>query len=277
MLKHNVLPNTPDWLELRTRYRTASEAAIVLGISPFTSIKDFKLIKAGLKKQYYSKAMQLGHELEDTVRQWANDKLNKNFTEEIWTRDEYLASLDGIDGDTLVEIKVSSHTHAKLPEVPPAYMAQIQQQLYCSPATTGYLVAYCPKTEAFKISDPITQDESFMGEVSKAWAAFDALPIPDVEINMDGERAVIDLFEEYERLKLINDSNADRMKEIKNSLVELSHSKGLEADGYKLTKKAGAIRIDYKKAASDAKLDLEPYTKTGEPSFSITLKRNPFK
>ena len=69
MIKHDVKPNTPEWLELRTQYRTASEAAIVMGISPFTTPLKFKMIKEGLAKQYYSKAMQDGHRLEDQVQE----------------------------------------------------------------------------------------------------------------------------------------------------------------------------------------------------------------
>ena len=53
--------NSQEWLDARKKYRTASEAAIVLGISPFTSVDDFKLIKAGVKQQYYSAAMKQGH------------------------------------------------------------------------------------------------------------------------------------------------------------------------------------------------------------------------
>ena len=45
IIKHDVQPNTEEWLALRKQYRTASEAAIVMGISPWTTREDFKLIK----------------------------------------------------------------------------------------------------------------------------------------------------------------------------------------------------------------------------------------
>ncbi len=98
--------NSQEWLDARKQYRTASEAAIVLGISPFTSVADFKLIKAGVKQQYYSAAMQQGHDLEDRVRQLSNRHFGLDFKDECWVNGRYMASLDGIDGDTLGELKV---------------------------------------------------------------------------------------------------------------------------------------------------------------------------
>ena len=72
MKQLKLMQNTPEWLEARKKYRTASEAAIVLGISPFTTVEKFKSIKAGLVKQYYSKAMEQGHIQEDQIRQAAS-------------------------------------------------------------------------------------------------------------------------------------------------------------------------------------------------------------
>ena len=39
MQKLDLAPNTPEWLEARKKYRTASEAPIVCGISPFTGFR----------------------------------------------------------------------------------------------------------------------------------------------------------------------------------------------------------------------------------------------
>jgi len=149
--------NSQEWLDARKKYRTASEAAIVMGISPFTTPDNFKLIKAGVKKQYYSAAMKQGHDLEDLVREYAGDYFARDFKDECWANGDYMASLDGIAGDILVELKVSDRTYRDLKDgiTPDYYYAQVQQQLYCSPATYGYIVAYSPKANDFAVSDLI--------------------------------------------------------------------------------------------------------------------------
>lgn len=275
----SLTPNTPEWLEARKQYRTASEAPIVLGVSPFTTPEQFKLIKAGLKKTYYSKAMQLGHELEAQIRDHANQLFGKTFKEEIWVNGEFLASLDGIDGDTLVEIKTSDYTYRELVEgdVPKHYYAQIQQQLYCSPAEKAYLVAYSPKAKEYAISEEITLDPLFMRTISEAWDAFDAMPIPEVPMDFSGDGEIRELFDEYETLKGVADATKAKMDEIKALLIEKANDKGLVCDDYKLTAKAGAVSYDYRGACKDAKLDMESYKKQGKPTYSVTLPKSPFE
>lgn len=270
--------NTPEWLEARKNYRTASEAAIVCGVSPFTSVNDFKLIKAGLKTQFYSKAMQLGHELEDTVRQWASDKLNRSFQEACWARDRFMASLDGIDGDTLVEIKVSDYTYNDLKEgnIPEYYWLQVQQQLHCSPATKGYLVAYSPKEEDYYMSEEILYTPAAISRIADAWEQFDAMPIPEQPIDMSDDVDVTNLFIEYENLKQQADKIKGKMEDIKKALLYKGETTGIVCGDFKLVKKKGATRVDYKKAVVDADLDTTDYTTEGKPSYSITLPKNPF-
>lgn len=279
MKKLDLQPNTPEWLEARKQYRTASEAPIVLGISPFTSIKDFKLIKAGLKKQYYSKAMQRGHEMEAQIRDFANQLLGRTFREEIWVKDNYLASLDGIDGDTLIEIKCSDYTYNEVirGEIPDNYHAQIQQQLYCSPAEFGYLVAYSPTHGEYAVSDEILPDPIFMRTVEDAWEKFDAMPIPeDAPRDFSGDGEVVELFREYDALKRTADTAKARMDEIRSLLIEKADDRSLIADDYTLERRNAANRYDYKKAATDAKLDLSPYKMETAPTFAMKLPKNPF-
>jgi len=278
LIKHDLQPNTPEWLELRKGFRTASEAPIVLGISPFQTPENFKLIKAGLKKQYYSKAMELGHTLEDQVRQHAGAHFDLNFKEEIWTRGKYLASLDGIDGDVLVEIKVSDHTYNALHDgvIPEYYYAQVQQQLHCSPAKVGYIYAYSPKKDAYIHSAPIEEMPMYMESIEEAWENFDAMPVPE-KIDFSEDGSVVNLFHEYQSLKRKADELKERMETVKEKLVERAQDHSIEAAGYKLTKSKPRTSYDYSKACKDAKLDLSKYEKVGNPSWTITAPKSPFE
>jgi len=281
MKKLELEQNSQEWLDARKQYRTASEAAIVLGISPFTSIKNFKLMKAGLKKQFYSKAMQRGHELEDQVRQHASAHFGKDFKDECWVNGGYMASLDGIDGDMIVEIKVSDHTYNAIKDddnIPEYYEVQILQQLHCSGAKVGYLYAYSPKKDAYICSTPVELSDrpNFIQELEEAWAKFDAMPVPDGDIDLSDDGSVLKLFKQYELLKHQADDIKAEMDAIKEKLVEKSPDRTIAAQGYKLVRKDGAVSYDYKKAAGDAKIDLTPYQKQGKPSWSVTLPKAPF-
>ena len=269
--------NSQEWLDARKQYRTASEAAIVLGISPFTSVADFKLIKAGVKQQYYSAAMQQGHDLEDRVRQLSNWHFGLDFKDECWVNGDYMASLDGIDGDTLVELKVSDRTYRDLQTgvTPEYYYAQVQQQLFCSPAEIGYIVAYSPKEDDIAVSERIELDYAVIDKIEAAWEAFDAMEVPEVA-DMSNNGAVMELFQRYAKIKAETERAKDEMDEIKKGLIEHSSDKSLTAGDFKLTKGKPRVTYDYKKAATKASVDLEQYRKESEGTWTISVPKNPF-
>jgi putative phage-type endonuclease len=280
MQRLNVQPNTPEWLEARKLYRTASEAAIVCGRSPFTSREKFKLIRAGLAKQYYSKAMQQGHEQEEQIRAWANEKLNKTFSEEVWVNGKYLASIDGIDGDTLIEIKTSSRTYQDIvsnKSVPDYYMLQIQQQLFCTPAKHGYLVAYCPKLEQYAVSQRIEADPEAMLTIEQGWEAFDALPVPEGDIDASDNVDLEISFRKYAKLKAQADQLSLEMGELKETILQYASSRTVTCRGFSIVYKKGATKTDYKKACVDARLDLAAYQSVGEPSYMLTMAAPDFE
>lgn len=273
-----VEQNTQEWLDLRANYRTASEAPIVLGISPFKTPLQFKMEKLGLRRPYFSAAMKLGQDLEDAVREKANEAFGKNFVPQCWVRGKYMASLDGIDGDMLVEIKVSDRTFDDLAakRAPSYYVAQVKQQLYCSPAERGVIFAYSPTKDKFAVSGWITLDDEFEQRMEAAWAAFDALELPEeVDLSDDGE--VCNLFAEYRRIKQERDDLDNILAGIKDKLIERAQGCNVSAKGNKLTQRSGSASYDYKAAATDAGLDLEPYKKTREPSWTLSVAKPPFE
>lgn len=280
----DIEPNTPEWLELRKNYRTASEAAIVCGISPFTKPEKFKLIKAGLAKQFYNKAMQLGHESEEATRKWASERLGVELEEAIFTRDGYLASLDGYspaDGGTVVEIKASSHTYNNLMDgiVPEYYWLQIQQQLFCSESKWAYLVAWCPKTDKYKISKVIEFDPAAMERIEAGWKDFDAMLLPEGDIDASDNQTLLRLFEKYAQLKARSEMLAEEMDDIKAQILDqASTDRTTLCQGYKVEYRKPAKKVDYRKAATVAKLDLEPYTTVAEAgSYVLKMAPSPFE
>ena len=190
-----------------------------------------------------------------------------------------MASLDGIDGDTLVEIKNSSWTfkHLKEGHVEEHYYAQIQQQLYCSPATTGYLFAHCPKTGEYACSKPITLETGYMDKLDAAWSAFDAMPVPEGDLDLSDDTGLLVLLERFATLKMEADHVKDSMDELREKIVEYAPERTVLCNGHKIVYKQGANRVDYKKACADNSIPLEAYEKRGAPTYAISLQKSPFE
>lgn len=272
---HTVQPNTPEWLELRKGYRTASEFPIVLGISPFTTREKFKLIKAGIATQWYSAAMRRGHETEAKTREWANKHFGLVFDEQIWTRGQYLASLDGIDAGVVLEIKASTYTYKSIEngEIPAYYAAQIQQQLFCSGAEKAYLVAFCPKTERYIASDPIFPDPTFLATADAAWAEFDAMPLPDGPADASDNLNLALKLDDYASLKEKIERLTEQLDALREEILTFkAPDRSVLCRGHEIVYKRPATKVDYRTACKDAKLDLKPYTTTAsEPSYAIKI------
>ena len=278
MNKLDLTQGSQEWLEARKKYRSASEAAVVLGISPFQTPENLKLIQEGLATQYVSPAMRRGHELEDLARGLCNERFQLTFEPECWAKDGYLASLDGRDGEVLVEIKASAHTYRDLAAgvIPSYYLAQIQVQLHCSPASIGYLVAIHPLDKTILISEPITYDALFMEDIGRAFERFEAMPIPEVPFDASQDNEIVHLFEELRAIRDKITALKAQEEALKANLIGKSGPHGLKCRGHKLTPKAGPKRVDYKRLVADHDLDLGDYTKQGEPTWQITLAKGPF-
>ena len=119
MLKRydDIQQGEADWHKLRSEfYKTASRTPAILGLSPFSNKeKVAQEIKFGVK-QFYSKAMQRGNDLEDMVRDLAGEHFKDVFMPTVGSNKGYLASLDGInfEEDTIIEIKVSDKTYGRI-------------------------------------------------------------------------------------------------------------------------------------------------------------------
>jgi putative phage-type endonuclease len=274
-----AVQGSEEWKELRKQYRTASEAAVVLGLSPFQKPKDLKMIKNGTKEIFYSKAMQLGNELEPLARKKAEDLLGEPFEPQVWVRGKYLASLDGIsfDGKTIIEIKVSKHTFDEVVEgrVPEHYVAQVRQQAYCCGAEAAFLVAMHPETLDVAITQVgwTGRESDFVSQLDAAWDEFDEMDVPE-EVDMSGSEEWSELAEKYAFYKELANDASDMLNGIKERMVELAGGNA-SGHGIKLYQVTGRKSVSYAKAlkkfAPDA--DLSEFETVGKPSWSIRVEK----
>ena len=132
------IANTKEWLDHRKNFIGASDAAIILGLSPWRTPIDLWKEKLGLGGEQKQNAwMHRGLALEPIARDLYIEHVGVYVEPKMIVHPEIpymMANLDGIseDGKKAVEIKCPGkvdHEHAKNGHVPLKYMPQLQHQL----------------------------------------------------------------------------------------------------------------------------------------------------
>lgn len=280
MLKRydDIQQGEADWHKLRSEfYKTASRTPAILGLSPFSNKeKVAQEIKFGVK-QFYSKAMQQGNDLEDMVRDLAGEHFKDAFMPTVGSNNGYLASLDGInfEEDTIIEIKVSDKTYEELENgnIPNYYYAQIQHQLMVfDKVEKAFLVAYSPTKNKIAVSVEINRNEDYTNTICNEWAKFDKYledyQMPDSNQIEDVEaiNLALEMFELNEQKKEIE----NRIGEIKTKLSEVATTDKTVIGNLLITKQKGAKKIDYVKLINDKQVDvsdIDKYTSFNKDSL----------
>lgn len=174
--------NSPEWLEWRNKGIGASDAPIIMGLSPWKTPYRLWLEKTTGKSDFQgNRATERGHELEDTARKCAEKKLSKMFFPHCFEHKVYdwmRASLDGISLDGyLLEIKCpyrpehpnSDHQKAKQGKIPDKYYPQLQHQLEVSQVDKGWYFSFDGDDG---IAIPFERDEKFIADLLEKEKAF---------------------------------------------------------------------------------------------------------
>ena len=171
----DVIQRTPAWERWRAGGVTASEAAIVLGRSPYKTPWRLWAERTGVAAPpdlSQNPHVARGVALEDAARQWfeaRHDTLLLPVCAESDTHPVLRASFDGIaDDGAPVELKAPAEkTFAEVAAEGTAsrayalYWPQLQHQLYVADADHGWLVFYGDATRVLEF--PIARDEGFLG------------------------------------------------------------------------------------------------------------------
>jgi putative phage-type endonuclease len=199
----NLDQGSDDWLIWRQNGLGASDAPIVLELSPFKTAYQLWLEKTGLvKPKPQSAAMAHGHTTEPLVRERYIAETGKQIVPVAAVYDDedapYIrASVDGWNAETrhLVEIKCpmsgDSHRDAREGTVPDHYWMQIQHEMAVMDALTCDYVSYfngdmvvipVERNEEIWLSEILPAEMEFMRRVQeKSW------PKPEGEARDDSE------------------------------------------------------------------------------------------
>ena len=269
----DLAQNSPEWLEFRKDKVGASDASIIMEISPWKTPFQLWKEKMGLVVQEQTPAMKRGHELEGLARSCFEDMMKGKFDPVVMVNSSLpwmIASLDGYNFEKkeAVEIKCASHTHHKLAcegKIPDIYYPQLQHQMEVAKLDYIYYFSFdgndgvCVKCE---------RDSQYIVRLIQKERAFyicmkeliePALVAKDFVLREDLDWEYIS--EQWKNAKEQLNESEKKENELREKLIQLSNDKNSLGNGVKLSKILRKGNIDYSLVPELKNIDLEKYRK----------------
>jgi putative phage-type endonuclease len=282
----DLVQGSEEWLEKRRTRITATDAGVILGVSPYgTPLSLWKQKLGFMDQQKDNEAMRKGRELEPIARtqyEFENSALMR--TTCVFRGDWLMASLDGIDPDreVMLEIKTGYQTYkdALNNHIPLHYYAQMQHSLYVSGAKICHYYVYKDEKEK-PILMKVHPDEKYMkvllekerdfyerlvNQDAPDISAEDYIEIDTPEFLLKAERWKAT----QEKLKAIQEED----KRAREELLDETDGGNCMGAGLKITQDPGRKTVDWKTLALKHNIpdeDIKEHTKCGVPFARISL------
>lgn len=127
----------------RDKYIGGSDIPIIMGISPFKTRFELLLEKAGLKENDFNgnDYTEFGNVLEPKIRDYINQNRADKFEEGKYIENDIRCHTDGINSDTVLEIKTTSQIHNDVNEYK-IYLVQLLFYMQYTKREFGKLAIY---------------------------------------------------------------------------------------------------------------------------------------
>lgn len=276
--------NTQEWLEFRRSKIGGSDAAPILGISPWKTAYELWIEKVTGQSQETNPAMQRGHDLEPIAREEFEKMTGISVMPKVVVNpklDWQMASLDGIsfEGDIIVEIKCANakvHAMAKDKKIDDHYYSQIQHQLSVCGLNEALFFSFNGKEgvvmqvkrEQGYIDNLVEKEEEFW----KRLVSQEAPPLSDKDYKDMTEdelwRAtakqwlnIKDEIESYEKIE----------EKLRAQLIALADQRNAIGSGIRLTKSLTKGAVDYDSIPELKDIDKEQYRKKPFTKWTLRL------
>lgn len=279
-----IKQDTSEWLEMRKNKIGASDAPVIMEVSPYTT--PFKLWeqKLGLSPPtFQNPSMKRGHDLEEEARLELEKMTGLCFLPYVKFHSSIpwmMASLDGMDLENkyIAEIKCPNkvdHELALSGQVPEKYIPQLQHQLEVCELDMVYYFSFDGSKGALVkifrdeiyIKKMLKKEEEFW-ECIQSWVAPE-MTDKDYELKTDGEWATSAYQWKmlHQQLKEIE----KKEEEARKNLIDLSRNRNSMGAGIKLTKSMRKGSIDYTSIPQLKEVELEKYRRNPVECYKITL------
>jgi putative phage-type endonuclease len=278
----------PEWLALRKKHITATDANIIMGVSPWkTKLELYNEKKSDLPPTPPNERMQRGLDLESVARDYFTAitgiiLLPKDDPRNVVFHKDYpwmMASLDGISecGQYTLEVKCpgqKDHEIALKEKIPEHYYPQNQHQIACARPKQHFYLSY---TGSDNVLLKIAPEEDYIQKMIHEEKKFYDLLInntpPDISQDDFIYRDDDIWFDASERWKILNKQLKDLEKEeeeARNRLIQISNSINTKGCGISLSQVTRKGNIQYEKVEALKNIDLEKYRKPVSVSWRIT-------
>jgi len=268
MKKIELEQGSLEWKEYRRKRIGASEAAVVLGISPWKTPYQLWEEKISGAETAVNAAMQIGSDNEPVARNLFNERWEMNMQPAVYEADNgwQMASLDGIDGDFILEIKCGGarlFVAANNGEIPEYYMAQMQHQMMVTDIKKAF---YCCFYEGEITVCTVDRDDKFIAKLHKAEEEFynclqynEAPPLTDRDYVQFDHPHGSDLLKQYQAITAEEKALKAKKDSIKEELLQLGPERNFILDGVKIYQSQNTS-YDFEKMRADG-INLNDYKK----------------
>lgn len=283
---HAMIQNSQEWLEFRKTKVGASDAPIIMEISPWKTPYQLWEEKLGIRETIMTSAMQRGTDMEEEARQAferetgiAMFPMVKIHPENEWM----MASLDGIslDEKNILEIKCpgkEDHFTAVSNMVPDKYYPQLQHQLAVTGLEKAYYYSYTRSGSALV---SVGRDDKYISKMIKKEKEFydcmmEFLP-PKLTERDYVERNDIEwqeLSNAYLETQKLLKSLEEQEKLMKERLISLAGRSNAKGGGIKLSKVVRKGSVDYQMVPELKGINLEKYRKPAIETWRVLSDSN---
>lgn len=275
--------NTPEWLEYRRNHLGASDAPVIMQVSPWKTPFQLWQEKLGLvKDQPANESMKRGTDLEFIARS-EFEKKTLIYVQPVCMMhsqiDYMIASLDGYNENMncVVEIKCpgrEDHSKALDGVVPEKYIPQLQHQLAVTGLDMIYYFSYNGQHNALlRVERDQTYINTLLEKEAAFWEKIQEIESPELTdrdylIRTDDTWLTTAMFwkESAKQLKRYKEAE----EEMRKKLLILSGDKSCSGGGIRVTKSIRKGNVDYKEIPELQGLSLDKYRKPPSDVWRIT-------
>ena len=278
-----LVQGTQEWLDYRKTKIGASDAPIIMGVSPYSTIYELWMSKNDyIPDIYQHDGILEGKKCEDEVRMWFALETGIQVAPRVMVHsslDWMIASLDGLSADnkTAVEIKrpgPKDHAKALARKIPEKYFPQLQHQLevlaldelfyYSFDGKDGVLLKVGRDDRYIKTM--VRKETEFMECLQEFRAP--AMTDRDYHLRNDDvwKQTAVSFMDAQAELKKWE----AREKELRGSLLTMASQQNTIGAGLKLTKCVRQGVVDYSSVPELQGIDLDAYRKEPSEYWKVT-------
>jgi putative phage-type endonuclease len=276
-----MIQGTPEWLEMRKKMITATDACVIMNTSLFLTpytLWEQKLNLSPPQKQ--NSAMKRGSDLESEALKCFNKEMNLSLQPKVILSTQLnwaMASLDGYDNETAVEIKCPNkddHKVALNGKVPDKYFPQLQHQMFVANLKNMWYYSYdgTNGVSVFVEADADYQTKMIEKELEFYRCIKEFVPptMTEKDFLKRNDLAWRELSQRYLNVKMRLKQFESEEKYLRDALVKAAIGQNCIGAGLKISKSIRKGAVDYKIIPELIGIDLEMFRSDPVVSYRIT-------